>query len=58
MITDITPLLGRVHQTDCLPFMRSLPDKCPIMVKACMDTIPTRKSCAKRLKAYFLRKVK
>mgnify|MGYP001581077533 CR=1 FL=1 len=21
-------LLGKVHQTDCLPFMRSLPDKC------------------------------
>ena len=28
MITDISSLLGRVHQTDCLPFMRSLPDKC------------------------------
>ena len=32
MIEDITPLLGRIHQTDCLPFMRTLPDKCVDLV--------------------------
>jgi len=32
MIDSIDHLLGRVHQTDCLPFMRSLPDKCVDLV--------------------------
>jgi len=32
MITDITPLLGKVHNCDCLEFMRQLPDKCVDLV--------------------------
>ena len=31
-MTSIDHLLGRIHQTDCLPFMRSLPDKCVDLV--------------------------
>lgn len=31
-MTNIDHLLGRIHQTDCLPFMRSLPDKCVDLV--------------------------
>jgi DNA modification methylase len=33
-MNDISHLLGRIHQTDCLPFMRSLPDKC-VDIVAC-----------------------
>lgn len=25
---DLESLLGKIHQTDCLPFMRAMPDKC------------------------------
>ena len=32
MITDITPLLGKVHNCDCLEFMKQLPDKCVDLV--------------------------
>lgn len=32
MITDITPLLGKVHNCDCVQFLRSLPDKCADLV--------------------------
>ena len=32
MITDITPLLGKIHNCDCLEFMRQLPDKCVDLV--------------------------
>jgi len=28
MITDITPLLGKVHNCDCLAFVKQLPDDC------------------------------
>lgn len=28
MITDITPLLGKIHNVDCLPFLGTLPDSC------------------------------
>ena len=31
-MTDITNLLGKIHNVDCLPFMRSLPDKCVDLV--------------------------
>ena len=28
MIEDITPLLGKIHNVDCLPFLGTLPDSC------------------------------
>jgi len=28
MITDLTPLFGKVYQGDCIEFMQQLPDKC------------------------------
>ena len=42
----------------CLRLMRTCPDKCPIIQKACFDSVPTRKSCADRLKAYFIRRAR
>lgn len=40
----------------CRRLMRTCPEKCPIIQKACFVIVPTRKSCAARLKAYFLRR--
>ena len=31
-MTDITNLLGKIHNVDCLDFMRQLPDKCVDLV--------------------------
>ena len=31
-MNDISHLLGKIHNVDCLPFMRSLPDKCVDLV--------------------------
>lgn len=56
--------LRRIIATDkalnaaCRRLMRTCPDKCPIIQKACFDSVPTRKSCAARLKAYFLRRAR
>ena len=31
-MSDISHLLGKIHNVDCLPFMRTLPDKCVDLV--------------------------
>ena len=45
-------------ESACRRLMRTCPDKCPIIQKACFDSVPTRKSCADRLKAFFLRRAR
>ena len=44
----------------CRRLMRTCPVdvKCPIMRRECMNSVPTRKSCAQRMKAYLLRRVR
>ena len=44
----------------CRRLMRTCPVdvKCPIMRRECMTGVPTRKSCAERMKALLLRRAR
>jgi hypothetical protein len=49
---------GKALSAACRRLMRTCPDKGPIMRRECRDTVPTRKSCAERMKAYLLRRAR
>lgn len=42
----------------CRQLTLTCPDKCPIIYRACFNSVPTRKACAQRMKAYLLRRAR
>ena len=58
--TDGRIVVEMALESACRRLMRTCPVdvKCPIMRRECMTGVPTRKSCAERMKALLLRRAR